>query len=109
MKVCEAVKDKLPEHTFNEPLPKTIPANLTITCNIPGDKHKTILCDGTHSPHIAHLSTAKATVEDLQNLLLDKYKKIDISSHTANKTSLDYLLKVSGESSRVPISHNTRI
>ena len=40
------IKDKLPEYLESEPIPKNIPNQINFICNLPGDKHKTLGCEG---------------------------------------------------------------
>eukprot|EP01114_Cavostelium_apophysatum_P003947 TRINITY_DN1407_c1_g1_i1.p1 TRINITY_DN1407_c1_g1~~TRINITY_DN1407_c1_g1_i1.p1 ORF type:complete len:1234 (+),score=376.93 TRINITY_DN1407_c1_g1_i1:156-3857(+) len=79
----ENIRDRLPEYLESEPLPKIIPTSVTITCNVPGDSQKTIVCD------------VNITVEELKWTLLEKFKRIDFKK-TMNKSIRNYLLKVAG-------------
>ena len=46
LKLYDEIEDRLPEYMESEPLPKVIPSSVTIICNLPGDKHKTVTADG---------------------------------------------------------------
>jgi len=78
------IEDRLPEYLESEPLPKSISPSMTIICNLPGDKQKTITVD-----------VYNQSVKELKEVIFDKYKKIDILK-TSQKSANDYLLKVTG-------------
>lgn len=42
----DQIKDRLPQYLQSEPLPQTIPEKVTVVCNLPGDKHKSLSLDG---------------------------------------------------------------
>lgn len=43
----DQIKDKLPQYILSEPLPQVVPEKITVVCNLPGDKHKSLVFDGT--------------------------------------------------------------